>query len=393
MSENNIRKIYFDNAATTQLDGRVFESMLSYLKDVYGNASSLHSFGTQAKKSLDELRSSLASGINAQSDELIFTSGGTEANNLALKGIAFANRSKGNHIIVSAIEHDCILNTCKWLETQGFFVSYVSVDRDGLIDLDKLSRMINPKTILVSVMHANNEIGTIQPIEAIGRLCQERDIYFHTDACQSFGKVPIDVVAQHITLMSLNAHKIYGPKGVGCLYVKKNTNIIPLFHGGGQEFGLRSTTENIAGIAGFAKAAELCMAELPTESKRITSLRDKLIRELDNRFEGFYVNGSLTQRLSNNLNFGISGLEGETIRLLLLLDEKGIAVSAGSACSNNDTTKSASHVLQAIGKDPFEARGAVRLSLGRFNTEEDINYFIETLETTILQLKSIFSNK
>ncbi len=392
MSENNTRKIYFDNAATTQLDSRVFESMLPYLKDVYGNASSLHSFGTQAKQSLDELRSSLASGINAQSDELIFTSGGTEANNLALKGIAFANRSKGNHIIVSAIEHDCILNTCKWLETQGFFVSYVSVDKDGLIDLDKLSRMINPKTILVSVMHANNEIGTIQPIEAIGRICEERDVYFHTDACQSFGKVPIDVVAQHITLMSLNAHKIYGPNGVGCLYVKKNTNIMPLFHGGGQEFGLRSTTENIAGIAGFAKAAELCMAELPTERKRITSLRDKLIQELDNRFEGFYVNGSLTQRLSNNLNFGISGLEGETIRLLLLLDEKGIAVSAGSACSNNDTTKSASHVLQAIGKDPFEARGAVRLSLGRFNTEDDINYFIETLETTILQLKSIFSN-
>ena len=393
MSENNNKKIYFDNAATTQLDSRVFESMLPYFKDVYGNASSLHSFGTQAKQSMDELRSSLASTMNGQSDELIFTSGGTEANNLALKGIAFANRSKGNHIIVSAIEHDCILNTCKWLETQGFFVSYVSVDRDGLIDLDKLRRMINSKTILVSVMHANNEIGTIQPIEAIGRICEERDIYFHTDACQSFGKVPIDVVAQHITLMSLNAHKIYGPKGVGCLYVKKKANIIPLFHGGGQEFGLRSTTENIAGIAGFAKAAELCLAELPTESKRITALRDKLIRELDNRFEGFYVNGSLTQRLSNNLNFGISGLEGETIRLLLLLDEKGIAVSAGSACSNNDTTKSASHVLQAIGKDPFEARGAVRLSLGRFNTEEDINYFIETLETILLQLKSIFSNK
>ncbi len=392
MSENNSRKIYFDNAATTQLDKRVFEAMIPYQMEAFGNPSSLHSFGTMVKNSLDSLRETMASFINAQPEEIIFTSGGTEANNFALKGIAFANRNKGNHLIVSAIEHDCILNTCKWLETQGFFISYVSVDKDGFVDLDKLSRMINPKTILVSVMHANNEIGTIEPIEEIGRICRERNVYFHTDACQSFGKFPIDVVKQNITLMSLNAHKIYGPKGVGCLYVKKDTIITPLLHGGGQEFGLRSTTENIPGIAGFVKAAELCIDELDSESKRIIALRNKLIYQLENKFEGFYVNGSINNRLPNNLNFGISGLEGETIRLLLLLDEKGIALSAGSACSNNDTTKSASHVLQAIGKDPFEARGAVRLSLGRFNTEEDVDYFIEVLEKTVLQLKSIFSN-
>ena len=391
MLENKTKYIYFDNAATTPLDKRVLEEMLPYLTDYFGNASSLHSHGIKVKESLEKFRSQIASYINAQSDEIIFTSGGTESNNLALKGIAFANKSKGNHIIVSAIEHDCILNTCKWLETQGFYVSYLSVDENGFVDLDKLKRLLNPKTILVSVMHANNEIGTIQPIAEIGKLCNERNVYFHTDACQSFGKISIDVVAQNISLMSLNAHKIYGPKGVGCLYVKKETNIIPLLHGGGQEFGLRSTTENIPGIAGFAKAAELCMNEMETESKRLTILRNKLITELENRFDGFYVNGSLTQRLPNNINFAISGLEGETIRLLLLLDEKGIAVSAGSACSNNDTTKSASHVLQAIGRDQFEARGAIRIGLGRFNTENNFSYFLETMSQELNKLKSIFS--
>jgi cysteine desulfurase len=286
MSANNIKKIYLDNAATTQLDSKVLEAMMPYLTDYFGNASSLHSFGTQTKESLGNLRSKLAGFINAQPDEIIFTSGGTEANNLALKGIAFANKSKGNHIIVSAIEHDCILNTCKWLESQGFFVSYLPVDKEGLVDLERLKMMINPKTILVSVMHANNEVGTIQPIEEMGKICKEKNVYFHTDACQSFGKVPVDVVTQNISLMSLNAHKIYGPKGVGCLYVKKDTNIIPLLHGGGQEFGLRSTTENIAGIAGFVKAAEICVNEMETESKRLTILRNKIIQELQKKVRG-----------------------------------------------------------------------------------------------------------
>jgi cysteine desulfurase len=392
MSVNNTKNIYLDNASTTPLDKRVLEAMMPFLTDHFGNASSLHSYGTQAKESLALFRSQIASCINAQSEEIVFTSGGTEANNHALKGIPFANRNKGNHIIVSAIEHDCILNTCKWLETQGFYVTYLPVDKNGLVDLDKLKCFINPKTILVTVMHANNEIGTIQPIEEIGKICSERNVYFLTDACQSFGKIPVDVVSQNISLMSLNAHKIYGPKGIGCLYIRKGVNIIPLLHGGGQESGMRSTTENISGIAGFAKAAELCMLEMQSEAARLTALRDKLINGLQNQYEGFYVNGDLKQRLPNNLNFGISGLEGETIRLLLLLDEKGIAVSAGSACSNNDTTKSASHVLQAIGKDQFEARGAIRVSLGRFNSENDIDSFLEIISHEINKLKSIFSN-
>jgi len=391
MSVNNIQKIYLDNAATTQLDNRVLEAMLPYFSDFFGNASSLHSLGTQTKELLYNFRSKLAGFINAHSEEIIFTSGGTEANNFALKGIAFANRNRGNHIIVSAIEHDCILNTCKWLETQGFFISYLPVDKDGLVDLEKLKLFINPKTILVSIMHANNEIGTIQPIADIGRICKERNVYFHTDACQSFGKIPIDVIHQNISLMSLNAHKIYGPKGVGCLFIKKGVNITPLLHGGGQEFGLRSTTENISGIAGFVKAAELCLNELEPESKRLSNIRNKIIQELQCKYESFYINGSMRHRLSNNLNFAISGLEGETIRILLLLDKKGIAVSTGSACSNNDTTKSASHVLQAIGSDQFQSRGAIRLSLGRFNSEDDIDIFIETFTDIIKQLKPIFS--
>jgi len=391
MLANNMKNIYLDNAATTPLDKRVYEEMLPFMTDFYGNASSLHAQGTHAKDSMNNYRSKLAGFINAQPEEIIFTSGGTEANNMALKGVAFANKSKGNHIIVSSIEHDCILNTCKWLETQGFFITYLPVSADGIVDPDNLIRFINHKTILVSVMHANNEIGTIQPIEEIGKICSARDVLFHTDACQSFGKTPIDVVSHHISMMSLNAHKIYGPKGVGCLFVKRGTPIIPLLHGGGQEFGLRSTTENIAGISGFVKAAELCMEEMETETKRISGLRNKLIEHLQNNFEEFYINGSLEQRLPNNLNFALSGLEGETIRLLLLLDEKGIAVSAGSACSNNDTTKSASHVLQAMGRDSFEARGAIRVSLGRFNTENDIKDFIQILSETLSQLKPIFS--
>ena len=385
------KTIYLDHAATTPLDSRALQEMIPYLSEYFGNPSSLHSPGTAVKEALENYRSIIAGYIHAQKEEIVFTSGGTESNNLALKGIAFANREKGNHIIVSAIEHDCILNSCKWLESQGFYISYLPVNESGTADLEKLTKLINRKTILVSVMHANNEIGTIQPIREIGDICQSRQVYFHTDACQSFAKVPVNVVSDHISLMSLNAHKIYGPKGVGCLYVKNGTAITPLFHGGGQESGIRSTTENIAGIAGFAKAAQLCFDEMDTEIPRMLRLRDHLIRKLSDNFEGFYINGSITNRLANNLNFAIHGLEGETIRLLLLLDEEGISVSAGSACSNNDSTKSASHVLQAIGRNQFEARGAIRVSLGRFNTEEDIEFFTEKLVQKINQLNSIFT--
>jgi cysteine desulfurase len=393
MSENNHKKRYFDNAATTPLDSRVLEAMMPYFTDFYGNASSLHSFGTSVKNEMDLLRTRLATMINAQSNEIVFTSGGTEANNFALKGIAFANKDKGNHIIVSSIEHDCILNTCRWLETQGFYISYLPVDSEGVIDTEKLKVLINKKTILVSVMHANNEIGTVQPIEEIGSICAEHNVYFHTDACQSFGKIPVDVEKQHISLMSLNAHKIYGPKGIGCLYIKNGVNITPLLHGGGQEFGKRSTTENIAGIAGFVKAAELSTNNMLVESSKLRLMRQRLIQLLLLHFDNLYINGKAENNcLPNVLNFSLSGFEGETIKLLLLLEEKGIALSTGSACSNNDTTKSASHVLKAIGRNPFEARGGIRLSLGRENSEADIDYFFESLVECVNQFKSIFSN-
>ncbi|MFA5782778.1 MAG: cysteine desulfurase family protein, partial [Bacteroidales bacterium] len=253
------KRIYLDNAATTPLDPRVLETMMPFLTQKFGNASSMHSLGTEAKNTLEICRRQISNYVNAGADEIIFTSSGTESNNMALKGIAFANREKGNHIIVSAIEHDCILNTCKWLETQGFYITYLPVDNTGIVEIDKLEKYIGHKTIMVSVIHANNEIGTIQPLEEIGKLCKERNVYFHSDACQSFGKVPIDVQKMNLNMLTMNAHKIYGPKGVGALYIKKEVKIIPWLHGGGQEFELRSSTENIAGIVGFAMAAELCM--------------------------------------------------------------------------------------------------------------------------------------
>ncbi|MFA4852375.1 MAG: cysteine desulfurase family protein [Bacteroidales bacterium] len=385
------KRIYLDNAATTPLDPRVLETMMPFLTQKFGNASSMHSLGTEAKNTLEICRRQISNYVNAGADEIIFTSSGTESNNMALKGIAFANREKGNHIIVSAIEHDCILNTCKWLETQGFYITYLPVDNTGIVEIDKLKKYIGHKTIMVSVIHANNEIGTIQPLEEIGKLCKERNVYFHSDACQSFGKVPIDVQKMNLDLLTFNAHKIYGPKGAGALYIRKGVNITPLIHGGGQEFELRSSTENIAGIVGFAMAAELCMTDFEKETKKMLELRDKLINTIFSSIENVYLNGHPVQRLPNNVNIGIHGLEGETIRLLLLLDEEGIAVSAGSACSSNDKNNRASHVLQAIGLNPFEARGSIRISLGRFNTETDIDKFIEVFQQTIKQLNPIFS--
>lgn len=381
-------RIYLDNAATTCVDKRVLSSMLPFLADHYGNASSLHCFGTIVKEQIVKSKEQIAHLLNCEPEEIVFTSSGTEANNFALKGIAFANRSRGNHIIVSSIEHDCILNACKWLETQGFFVTYLPVDNSGLIDTEFLKRCINPKTILVSVMHVNNEIGTIQPISEIGMICKERNVLFHTDACQSFGKIPVNM--KYIDLLTINSHKIYGPKGIGALIIKKKSKITPLLHGGGQESGLRSSTENIAGIAGFAKAVELCFAEMNEEYKRISILQKKLKSYLSNNIEGVYFNGSIENRLPHNINFCISGLEGEAIRLLLLLDEQGIAVSSGSACSSNGGNH-ASHVLQAIGLNQFEARGSIRISLGRYNTEKEINVFLTSLTHSIKNLNSIFS--
>ena len=390
MSENNTNRIYLDNASTTQIDKRVLDEMMPYLTDSYGNTSSLHLLGTSAKQAINKARKTISKYINAKPEEIIFTSSGTEANNMALKGVAFANRDKGNHIIVSSIEHDCILNTCHWLETQGFFVTYLPVDKSGFIELDFLDKCINKKTILVSVMHANNEIGTINPIEKIGLICKEKNVYFHTDACQSFGKLPIDVIKDNIDLLTINSHKIYGSKGAAALYIKDKTIIQALLHGGGQENNMRSSTENIPAIVGFAKAVEICFNDFGNEVNHLLHLRKKIIERLSYEVEGIYFNGDLLHRLPNNINFCISGLEGEGIRLLLLMDEEGIALSAGSACSNN-SGGNPSHVLQAIGLNQFEARGSVRISLGRYNTEEEIDIFLDILINNIKKLNSIFS--
>ncbi len=386
------KRIYLDNAATTCVDSRVTDIMMPFFSQVYGNPSSLHSYGTAAKEVLDKSREKLSSFIGADVGELVFTSGGTEANNLALKGIAFANRLKGNHIIVSAIEHDCVLNTCKWLASQGFIVTYIPVDSEGIIDISELKKSINPETILVSVMHANNEIGTVQPLEEIGNICRFHGVLFHSDACQSFGKIPIDVSKTNIDLLTINSHKIYGPKGVGALYIRKGVKIEPLFHGGGQESGIRSTTENLPGIVGFAAAGELSISELESEKTRLLKLRNILSDFLFEKFENAYINGALLNRLPGHLNFSFHGLEGETIRLLLLLDDKGIAVSAGSACSSNDKTQSASHVLQAIGLNQYEARGGIRVSLGRYTSEFELQDFMSALQESVESLTSIFSN-
>jgi len=381
-------RIYLDNAATTPTDGRVLEAMLPFLTNAYGNASSLHHFGTQAREAVEKARKTLAALLVCDTDEIIFTSGGTEANNMALKGVAFANRHKGNHIIVSSIEHECILNTCRWLETQGYRVSYLPVTKHGFVDPERLEKEINADTILVSVMHANNEIGTIQPVKKIGKICQVHGVYFHSDACQTFGKIPVD--PGNFDLLTINAHKIYGPKGIGALVLKKGTRITPLLHGGGQENGLRSSTEHVAGIVGFARAAELCYEEMEWEMKRIGGLRDKIACHLTDHIENLYFNGSLQNRLPNNSNFCIRGLEGEGVRLLLLLDEAGVALSSGSACSSNGGNP-ASHVLEAIGLNQFEARGSIRISLGRFNTAEEIDRLLDILTNQINKLTSIFT--
>lgn len=384
-------RIYFDNAATTAIDQRVLEAMLPLYSDYYGNASSLHSFGTHASELLESARSKMAGYLGAITDEIIFTSSGTESNNLALKGIAFANKFKGNHIIVSAIEHDCILNTCKWLEEQGFYITYLPVDSDGMVDLEILKKVINKKTILISVMHANNEIGTIEPIEEIGKICRQNGVYFHSDACQSFGKIPLDVNQFNLDLVTINAHKIYGPKGVGALYIRNGTRIAPLLHGGGQERGIRSSTENIPGIIGFTKAAELCIKEMSSDANSCLALRTTLTDHLLENFDNVYINGHEEKRIPGHLSFSFRGLEGETIRLLLLLDEMGIAVSAGSACSSNDKSHNSSHVLKAIGLNPFEARGAIRVSFGRFSTEDELSRFMKAMKQAMNSLNSIFS--
>jgi cysteine desulfurase len=373
--------IYLDNAATTMPDPEVFKAMLPFLKEESGNASALHKKGVLAAKGIEKARCIIAKSINAEAEEIIFTSGGTEANNFALKGIAFYKPNKGKHIITSVIEHSSVHRTCKWLETQGFEITYIEVDREGFVKPRDLEKAIRHDTILVSVMHVNNEIGTIEPIEAIGKICRDNKIYFHTDACQSFMKVPLDVKQQYLDLVTVNAHKIHGPQGVGALFVKKGVKIEPLLHGGGQEMNLRSGTYNVAGIVGFGKAVEISS---PEDITYMSELRDYIITGMENNIPDLILNGSRNNRVCNNINFSFKSVPGKT--LLLELDKQGITVSSGSACSSRSLKPS--KVLLAIGLNPEEAHSAVRFSISKWTTREEINTALQVLIIIVNNLRN-----
>jgi len=379
-----MRRVYVDYAATTPVDPRVFEAMKPYFMEDFGNASSVNTSGVKARKAIEESREKIARFMNAKAEELVFMGSATEANNLALKGYAFKHGKAETHIAVSTVEHDCVLNSAKWLKQQGFKVTFIPVDKYGILKMDALENAINKGTTLVSIIHGNNEIGTIEPIKEIGNLCRKNNIIFHTDAAQSFGKTPIDVRELNIDLMTINAHKLYGPKGIGALFIREGIEIEPLLHGGGHEFGLRSSTENVPGIVGFAKAVELRKEEMKPEAERLTKLRDKLIKGTL-EIEDSYLNGHPTQRLPNNANFRFSYIEGEAI--VLGLDIEGIEASSGSACASK--TELPSHVLLAIGLKPEEARGSLRISLGKHNTPEDIGYILEVLSKVIYKLREM----
>lgn len=377
------KKIYFDYAASRPVREEVLKAMEPFFAKKHGNASSLHSFGQQAKKALEASRSAIAKRIGAEPDEIYFTSGGTEGNNWTLKGLSFANPAK-KHIITSNIEHDCVLNASRWLEKRGASLTYLPVSKDGLVNPNDARNAIRKDTLVVSIMHANNEIGTINDIEKIAKICKEKGALFHTDACQSFTKVPVDVKRMNIDLMTINAHKIYGPQGVGALFIRKGIKIEPLLHGGGHERGLRSTTENIPGVVGFAKAAELGCAEMKSEMERQKKLRDYLVENIL-KIEDSWINGSMQHRIADNANFCFRGVEGESI--VLHLDAKGVAASTGSACSSKSLEPS--HVLLALGLKPEEAHGSLRLTMGIYTTKADVDYVIKVLPQIIENLRKI----
>lgn len=379
--------IYLDNHATTPVDPRVLEAMLPYFTEKFGNpASRQHQFGWEAESAVELARKQIAELINANPKEIIFTSGATESINLVLKGIALAYAEKGKHIITTQIEHKATLDTCKRLEKIGFKIDYLPVDKYGVVDPDEIKKRITSETILVSVMFANNEIGTIEPIEEIGKICSEMNVLFHTDAAQALGKVPIDVQKLNIDLMSVSAHKLYGPKGIGALFIKKKTpkiKIVPIIDGGGHENGLRSGTLNVPGIVGFGKACEIAKLEMKNEAERTKYLRDKLQNGIMNKLEDVYLNGHPTQRLPNNLNLSFYGVESEAI----LMGMKEVALSTGSACSSASVEKS--HVLKAIGLNDDLISSAIRFGIGRFNTEEEIDYVINRIVEVVNHLRSI----
>ena len=375
--------IYMDNAATTKVAPEVLDAMLPYLREEYGNPSSAYKFSGRIAEKVAEARNTIGKVIGAKEKEIFFTSGGSESDNWAIKGIADARRDKGNHIITTKIEHHAVLHTCEFLEKRGFEVTYLPVDEKGLVDIDELKAAIRPSTILVSVMFANNEIGTIEPVKEIGRIAHEHGVLFHTDAVQAFGHVPIDVNEMNIDLMSASAHKIHGPKGVGFLYIRSGVRLSNLIHGGAQESGRRAGTTNAAGIIGFAKAAELAARDMEDTISREKTLRDRLMHKVLSEVPYARVNGDLENRLSNNVSFCFRFVEGES--LLIMLDNKGICASSGSACTSGSLDPS--HVLLAIGLPHEIAHGSLRLTLSAENTEEEIDYVAETIKQVVQRLR------
>ncbi len=377
--------VYADHAATTYVKKQVLDEMMPYFSDKYGNPSSIYSIGRESKKAVEDAREKVATAINCKSKEVFFTGSGTEADNWAIKGIAFAYREKGNHIITSAIEHHAVLHTCQYLEKEGFEVTYLPVDKDGIVSPEKLKKAITENTILITIMTANNEIGTIQPIKEIGKIAKENNIVFHTDAVQAIGSIPIDVKEWDVDLLSMSAHKFYGPKGVGALYIKQGIKMNSFMQGGAQERGKRPGTENIPGIIGLGKAIELAVNNIDENKEKVTELRDILIREISDKIPYSRLNGHPTKRLPGNVNFSFEFIEGES--LLLMLDMKGIAASSGSACTSGSLDPS--HVLLAIGLPHEIAHGSLRITFGDINTKEDIDYIMEVLPPIVERLREM----
>jgi cysteine desulfurase len=376
-------RVYLDNGATTMVDPKVAAAMQPFFTEKYGNPSSIHNAGQEAKREMTEAREAVAKKLNASYDEIIFTSGGTESDNLAIKGVAYANKDKGNHIITTKIEHPAVLKTCEQLEKEGFNVTYLGVDNEGFVNLDELKEAITDKTIIVSIIHGNNEVGTIQPLAKIGEICKEKDVLFHTDAVQSFTKVPLNTKKLNIDLISMSSHKIHGPKGVGALYIRKSTKIQPIAHGGGHEFKLRAGTENVPGIIGFAKAVKITS---DSDANKIAKLRDLLIQGIQKEIPNTQLNGPKGEdRLCNNINISFANVEGEALGSYLDID--GVCTSTGSACSSH--TLEPSHVLVAIGLSKELANGTIRMTLSRFTTEEEIRYTISALKKYTEKLRKI----
>ncbi len=380
-----MRKIYLDHSATTPMRGEVLEAMLPYFAERFGNPSSIHGFGREAKVALEEAREKVAGILGAAPSEIYFTSGGTESDNLAIKGIAFANRKKGRHIITSRIEHHAVLESCKFLEEEGFEVTYLPVDSRGLVDPEDLRTAIRDDSILVSVMHANNEVGTLQPIKDLAAICREKGTYFHTDAVQSVGKIPLDVRELAVDMISMSGHKMYGPKGAGALYIRKGVRITPWAHGGHHERSRRAGTESVPLIVGLATALELMVGDMEEHDKLMRKLTETLYRRLVESIPDVFLHGEPTGRIPNILSLSFKGVEGESV--ILSLDLKGVAVSSGSACTSG--TLEPSHVLSAMGIPPELAQGAVRFSFGRDNTPEDVEYVASILPEIVQRLRSI----